>query len=123
MPQDPASIHRQIEDTRAELAETIDAIAEIVSPKRVAERANLQVKSKVAEIRQKLLPPGDATAHAELEAGSNGVARPVPLSASPTTAGPEVEIRTTVHWGRLAVATGTLLLLVAGANRRRRRRR
>ena len=70
MPQDPAQIQRQIEDTRAELAHTIDAIADIVSPKRAAKRGMNQVRARVEELRaqisgpqhdgqpQRQLPPG-----------------------------------------------------------------
>lgn len=47
----PDAIQREIEVTRAELAEAIDAIAEKVSPKRVAARGAEQVKAKVAELR------------------------------------------------------------------------
>ena len=35
---DPAALERKIERTRAELARTVDAIADRVSPKKVAER-------------------------------------------------------------------------------------
>jgi hypothetical protein len=52
VPQDPADIQRQVENTRAELAATIDAIAEIVSPKRVADRATARVKATVARAGQ-----------------------------------------------------------------------
>ena len=48
MPQDPADIQRQIEATRAELASTVDQIADRVSPKRVAERSREHVKASLA---------------------------------------------------------------------------
>jgi hypothetical protein len=42
---DPDTIQREIEKTRAELAETIDAIADRVSPRRAASRGAQAVKS------------------------------------------------------------------------------
>lgn len=47
---DPAAIQREIEATRQELAETLDAIAEKVSPKRVASRGAALVKEKVGSV-------------------------------------------------------------------------
>lgn len=49
MPQaDPETIQREIEQTRAQLAETVDAIADKVSPKRVTSRTVAQVKDKIS---------------------------------------------------------------------------
>ncbi|MBB2910000.1 hypothetical protein FHS43_001246 [Streptosporangium becharense] len=42
---DPAELERQIERTRAELAQTVDAIVDRVSPKRVKERGVAKVKA------------------------------------------------------------------------------
>jgi hypothetical protein len=42
---DPAALEREIERTRVELARTVDAIADRVSPKRVAGRGVAKVKS------------------------------------------------------------------------------
>lgn len=42
---DPEALERQIERTRAELATTVDAIADRVSPKRVAGRQMAKVKA------------------------------------------------------------------------------
>jgi hypothetical protein len=39
MSRDPNAIEREIEETRAELARTVDLIAERLSPKRVASRS------------------------------------------------------------------------------------
>jgi Protein of unknown function (DUF3618) len=118
VPQDPTVIQRQIEDTRAELAETLDAIAEIVSPKRVAERANEQIRVKVAELRRRVLPSGEGTGRRAIEAGPGDVRH-----AEVDVPAGELELRRTVRWGRVAVASGSLLLLVVGVGRRRRRRR
>ncbi|MER6942657.1 DUF3618 domain-containing protein [Nonomuraea sp. NPDC000554] len=43
---DPDELERRIARTRAELAQTVDAIADRVSPKRVAERTVADVKTK-----------------------------------------------------------------------------
>lgn len=112
MPQDPAQIQRQIEDTRAELAHTIDAIADIVSPKRAAKRGLVQVRAQLEELRtrftgqhenvdgQRQLPPGMA---AELEGST--------LYGT----------RRTVRWDRVAFVGGGALLLVVIVRRRRSR--
>ncbi|WP_018504219.1 DUF3618 domain-containing protein [Parafrankia discariae] len=141
MPQDPAVIQRQIEQTRAELAETVDAIAEIVSPKRVAERANEQVRAKVAELRERFAPGGGAPSAlgsaltgrraveaGVIEGGTLGGGLPGPAGPAPgadgapaAESGPTQVVRT-VRWERVALVTGVVVLLL-GARRRRRRRR
>ena len=127
MPQDPATIQRQIDETRAELAETIDAIADIVSPRRVAERAGEQVRAKVAELRARVGHGGEP-----LELTVDGTAPPATLPAPPAalTAAPgapgvpgQVSNGRTVRWGRVALAVGATTLLVVRTTRRRRRRR
>lgn len=46
----PDTIQREIEQTRAELADTIDAIADRISPKRAASRGAHAVKAQVAAV-------------------------------------------------------------------------
>ena len=46
----PDTIQREIEATRAELAETIDAIADRISPKRAASRGAAAVKAGVSGV-------------------------------------------------------------------------
>src|SRR3954452_466402 len=46
----PDTIQREIEQTRAELADTIDAIADKISPKRAASRGAQAVKSQVSSV-------------------------------------------------------------------------
>jgi hypothetical protein len=48
-PADPEALAAEIERTREDLAETLDAIAEKVSPKRVAKRTTKKVTSAVKE--------------------------------------------------------------------------
>ncbi|GAA4563576.1 DUF3618 domain-containing protein [Planotetraspora kaengkrachanensis] len=47
---DPDALEREIERTRAELARTVDAIADRVSPKRVAERGVAKVKANAEHL-------------------------------------------------------------------------
>src|SRR6059036_1975050 len=47
---DPDAIAKEIEQTRAELAETIDAIADRLSPKRAASRGAAAVKAGVSGV-------------------------------------------------------------------------
>jgi hypothetical protein len=46
----PDTIQREIEQTRAELADTIDAIADRISPKRAASRGAHAVKAQVTSV-------------------------------------------------------------------------
>ncbi|MEU8176998.1 DUF3618 domain-containing protein [Microbispora hainanensis] len=46
---DPDALERKIERTRAELARTVDAIADRVSPKRVAERGVAKAKANARD--------------------------------------------------------------------------
>jgi hypothetical protein len=50
---DPDAIAREIEQTRAELADTIDAIADRISPRRAASRGAQAVKAQVSSARGK----------------------------------------------------------------------
>lgn len=66
---DPEAIERDIERTRAELARTVDAIAERVSPKRVAERNVAKVKAQASQAVASLgeLVGGSKRADGDLE--------------------------------------------------------
>jgi hypothetical protein len=54
---DPDDIQRDIDRTRAELASAIDAIADRVSPKRLADRGKKTARSKVAGVREAVSRP------------------------------------------------------------------
>jgi hypothetical protein len=77
---DPDAIAREIEQTRAELADTIDAIADRISPKRAAARGAQAVKAQVSAARGKVAgdpaaagsEPGDRDAD-ESRTGLSGV--------------------------------------------------
>ena len=73
---DPDAIQKEIEQTRAELADTIDAIADRISPKRAASRGAHAVKSSVSGVF------GSNGAH-----GSNGSAPAAVLDAGAARAG------------------------------------
>jgi hypothetical protein len=47
MSRDPSAIEREIEETRAELARTVDLIAERLSPKRAASRGATKVRESI----------------------------------------------------------------------------
>lgn len=66
----PEAIQREIEATRAELADTIDAIADRISPKRAASRGAQAVKNQVSAV---------------LHAGNGGAPAAV-IDAPPTAA-------------------------------------
>ncbi|MCM3925151.1 DUF3618 domain-containing protein [Frankia sp. AiPs1] len=133
MPQDPAVIQRQIEETRAELAETIDSIAEIVSPRRIAERTQEQLRIKAAELRQRYGPalgldPGPGAP--QLPAGAAAAAGGgVLVPGGGQAGGPGgsrlsqggVTLVRVVRWDRVALVGGGLLLFAGGVRRRRRR--
>jgi hypothetical protein len=72
---DPDSIQREIEQTRAELADTIDAIADRISPRRAASRGAQAVRQQVSSVL------GGHNGH------RNGQAPASVLDASPDAAG------------------------------------
>jgi hypothetical protein len=75
----PDAIQKEIEQTRAELAETIDAIADRISPKRAASRGAAAVKAQVSGVL----------------GGGNGSAPASVLDASPSAAAhPDTQQRT-----------------------------
>ncbi|THJ75639.1 DUF3618 domain-containing protein [Candidatus Frankia alpina] len=141
MPQDPAVIQQQIEETRAELAATIDSIAEIVSPRRIADRTQEQLRVRAAELRQRYGPalgigpgPGSGLLGAgpgapQLPAGSGAAAGGVLVPGRGPGGGPgahrlsprDVAFVRVVRWDRVALVGGGLLLFAGGVRRRRRR--
>ncbi len=106
MGQNPASMERDIAETRAELAQTIDAIVDRVSPKRVAQRSIDQVKERVEARRAESIESGRRLA---LPAGTAG-ARP---------AGPSQRV---VRWDRVALAGGAIVVLLLVRRQVRRRK-
>lgn len=71
----PVAIQREIEQTRRELAETVDAIAQKVSPRNVASRSTERFKVQAREQGAVLRTKGeDLRGRAELLAGRAGTA-------------------------------------------------
>src|SRR5947199_5483511 len=77
----PDAIQKEIEQTRAELAETIDAIADRISPKRAASRGAAAVKAGVSGVF------GGSNGHGSHGSnGSNGRAPAAVLDSPPAAA-------------------------------------
>lgn len=74
MAKDPESIERDIERSRAQLADLIDGIADRVSPRRVADRGKARAMAAVASLRSRvgaLSPPaGDGSGRPGVGTGS-----------------------------------------------------
>jgi hypothetical protein len=107
---DPDELERRIARTRAELAQTVDAIADRVSPKRVAERTVADVKTRAGHF---VASVGDAL----------GVT-PKPLPRSGDEAGPLWE-EEQPSLAPLLIGVGAILVVSAAVAllRRRGRRR
>jgi hypothetical protein len=112
VPQDPAQIQRQIEDTRAELAQTIDAIADIVSPRRAARRGVEQLRGKVEDLRTQV-------SGQQLDGQPQ---RALPQGMSPELQGSTLYgTKRTVRWDRVVLVGGGAVVVVLIIRRRRHR--
>jgi hypothetical protein len=110
---DPAEIQQQIEQTRAELASTVDAIADRVSPKRVAARTKVTIKEKVDDLRSRgTVPALEGRASAGQETLPARVASQ--LREAKRTGG------RSVRWDRVAMVGGGIALIVVFLRRRGR---
>jgi hypothetical protein len=96
---DPDAIQKEIEQTRAELADTIDAIADRISPKRAATRGAHAVKSSVSG----LFGSNGSNGHAPASVLDAGPAR----AAKVDTAAREREVKAIARTGGGAAYTGT----------------
>jgi hypothetical protein len=112
---DPAEIQQQIEETRAELASTIDAIAERVNPKRVASRGVETVKGKVEDLRSRGTSPNG---HAALPGGSSGQ-QPLPDRVKAQLREAKETRGRSVRWDRVAIVGGGLAVLILFFRRRK----
>ncbi|GAA0429407.1 hypothetical protein Acor_40220 [Acrocarpospora corrugata] len=125
---DPAALERKIERTRTELARTVDAIADRVSPKRVAGRNVAKVKAQAEHVVTTIGDfMGAQRSNGVISAGhlANGVA---PATANDTARAGESEgweddypppnIAPVLIGVGVALAVGAAILIM----RRRRRR-
>ena len=110
---DPAEIQQQIEETRAELASTIDAIAERVNPKRVASRGVESVKTKVEDLRSRGTSPNGSAAIGAAGQQALPARMASQLREAKQTRGKSV------RWDRVAIVGGGLAALILLLRRRR----
>lgn len=107
---DPAQIQQQIEETRAELASTIDAIADRVNPKRVAARGVESVKGKVEDLRHR------GTGAPSLN-GSDGQ-QPLPARVAGQLRQAKETRGRSVRWDRVAIVAASIGVVVVFLRRR-----
>jgi hypothetical protein len=110
---DPAEIQQQIEQTRAELASTVDAIADRVSPKRVAERTKVTIKEKVDDLRSRGTAPA-------LEGAASAGQEPLPARVAAQLQEAKRTRGRSVRWDRVAMVGGGIALIVVFLRRRGR---
>ena len=107
----PDAIQREIEQTRAELADTIDAIADRISPKRAASRSASAVKAQVSSVL------GHSNGHS---APSVVVDKPAAPTYTETTS---YQVNRQLRVDRVLVAVGAVAALAGGIVLWRSRRR
>ncbi len=109
---DPAEIQQQIEHTRAELASTVDAIADRVNPKKVAARGIETVKAKVEDVFSSGtdLPPAPGSPAAIT--GPDGGQRPLPERVKAQLQQAKDTRGRSIRWDRVAIVGGVIALLV-----------
>ncbi len=114
---DPAEIQQQIEETRAELASTIDAIADRINPKRVAARGVETVKGKVDDLRSRGTSPNGSTGPGALTGAGAGQQPLTARMASQLREAQQTRGRS-VRWDRVAIVGGGLVVLILILRRR-----
>ena len=100
---DPDTIQKEIEQTRAELADTIDAIADRISPKRAASRGAHAVKSSMSGLFGSNGAEGSANGSAPASVLDAGAAR----SGKVDTAARQRAVQSVARAGGGAAYTGT----------------
>ena len=101
---DPDAIAAEIERTREDLAETLDAIADRVSPKRVAERGRAQLGETVRHAKETL---AEKTATAKVVVAEKAAAAKQATAERSATAKEVVADRTATAKGAVADKTAT----------------
>ena len=117
---DPEALERRIERTRAELAKTVDAIADRVSPKRVVERGVARVKTNAEHFVSSLgdFVGGGSGAHRSSPNGSH----PHPPAEPGAGPGP-VRQEPPPNIAPVLIGVGAVLVVGAAIVLFRRRRR
>jgi hypothetical protein len=115
---DPAEIQQQIEHTRAELASTVDAIADRVNPKKVAARGIEAVKTKVEDVFSSGTELPVATGGPAAITGPDAGQRPLPDRVKAQLREAKETRGRSVRWDRVAIVGGVIALLVVLKRRR-----
>jgi len=117
---DPDVIQREIEETRAELARTVDLIAERLSPRRAATRGATKVKAGIDGVFHK--DDGANDVHVQVphaEAGTAQAERGIRTVSLPASSGTGRELRKDrVAIALAALAAFTTLIVVVRHHRR-----
>ena len=123
----PDAIQKEIEATRAELAETIDAIADRISPKRAAGRGAAAVKAGVAGVfggsgsnghapASVLDAPAAASSHTDTQRRQREIAAVASNGGGSAYAGSsQYSVRRTLRTDRVLLAVGALATVAAVA--------
>ena len=133
----PDTIQREIEATRAELAETIDAIADRISPKRAASRGAAAVKSSVSGVfggsngssnghapASVLDAPAAASSHTDTQRRQREIASVASSGGGSAYAGSsQYTVRKTLRTDRVLLAVGAVATVAAVAVLWRSRKR
>ncbi|MFL6239407.1 MAG: DUF3618 domain-containing protein [Actinomycetes bacterium] len=110
MSRDPSAIEREIEETREELARTVDLIAERLSPKRAAARGATKVRDGIGGVFARETVNGNGQLHAvtgtPTEPREQREIHAVPVPAPVTTT-------RTLRKDRVAVAVGAAVTVIA----------
>jgi len=103
---DPDAIANEIEQTRAELAETIDAIADRISPRKAASRSAQAVKAQVTSAKEKVT--GDS-------------ATPAAAPSAPESSALTPAVAPSLPIGPIVAVAGAVLLILVILRKRRSR--
>jgi hypothetical protein len=109
---DPADIQQQIEATRAELASTVDAIADRVNPKSVATRGAATLKGKFEDLRSRGTALGSSSNGTAAIAGPDGGQLPLPERVKAQLREAKETRGKSVRWDRVAIVAGVIALIL-----------
>ena len=130
----PDAIQKEIEQTRAELAETIDAIADRISPKRAATRGAAAVKAGVSGVfggnghsgapASVLDAPAAASSHTDTQRRRREISEVASSGGGSAYAGSsQYSVKRTLRTDRVLLAVGAVAAVAAVAVLWRSRKR